>query len=110
MNITHIWGSFYNILIAVLYSSGVFYVRRDLANFTKHRVLDLGVGTDVVCLGPKPLHATPLFVYNRIKVQDKFFDKYQACLDSDFIQVIVNLTIGVVDIISDQKMVRLWKL
>ena len=67
--------------------SGMFYVDRELANFTKHRVLDIGVGADVVCLGKKPLHATPLFVFqaNQMrKGEHRIFDLYQVILIFEF--------------------------
>ncbi|KAL5269857.1 hypothetical protein ACHWQZ_G003359 [Mnemiopsis leidyi] len=68
-------------IVVVTAGSGMFYVDRELTNLTKHRVLDMGVGADVVCLGSKPLHAAPLFVFQQQQIrkrEERIFDRYQV--------------------------------
>ncbi|CAF0810999.1 unnamed protein product [Brachionus calyciflorus] len=50
--------------------NGIYEVNRDLAKITKERVIDNGIGSDLVCLGEQPLHAVPLFKYDTIDAFD----------------------------------------
>jgi hypothetical protein len=54
--------------LAIVISPGMgeFYVDRQLTNITKQRVMDNGVGIDLICVGQEPLYAVPLFLVRTI--------------------------------------------
>lgn len=51
--------------------NGLFESSRELSKITKERVIDNGIGSDLVCLGEQPLHAVPLLKYDN---QEDGFD------------------------------------
>ncbi|CAL8081295.1 unnamed protein product [Orchesella dallaii] len=55
---------------------GVFEVDRELANVTMQRIIDNGVGSDLVCIGEQPLHAVPLLKFHNKASQPNNIDDY----------------------------------
>lgn len=53
-----------NSIVVVSPASGVFNVDKDLAGITYQRMMDNGIGSDMLSLGLPPLHIAPFFLYN----------------------------------------------
>ena len=53
-----------NSIVLVSPSSGVFEVDKGLAGITLQRMMDNGIGSDMLSLGLPPLHIAPFFLYN----------------------------------------------
>ena len=45
--------------------SGIFEVDWKMSQITKQRILDNGVGSDLICVGEQPLHAAPLLEFHQ---------------------------------------------
>lgn len=56
--------------LAIVISPGMgeFYVDRQLTNITKQRIMDNGVGIDLICVGQEPLYAVPLFLVRKYAI------------------------------------------
>jgi len=55
-----------NSIVVISPDGGVFEVNKTLAGITYQRMMDNGIGSDMVCLGRPPLHVAPFFLYNNI--------------------------------------------
>lgn len=54
-----------HLIIVVSAGNGVFNVAPPLMYLTEQSLIEKGIGCDLVCLTPPPLHIVPLFVYDK---------------------------------------------
>jgi len=52
-----------NSIVIVSPGQGVFEVNKGLAGITKQRMMDNGIGSDMLSLGVPPMHIAPFFLY-----------------------------------------------
>ena len=57
---------------------GVFENCRELIEITERRMLDYGIGTDIIFLTRQPLHAVPLFIYRENARENSPAPKYHV--------------------------------
>ncbi|XP_072033797.1 GATOR1 complex protein DEPDC5-like isoform X2 [Amphiura filiformis] len=51
------------VVVLISPGAGVFEVGKTLADITRLRMIDYGIGSDLVCLAEQPPHPVPLFIY-----------------------------------------------
>jgi hypothetical protein len=66
-------------LFVTVWNILLYQVDRDLTVITKQRIIDSGVGSDLICVGEQPLHAVPLFKMHS-KVSHSIFQQGIKCL------------------------------
>ena len=73
-------------LVVISPGMGLFEADRKLLLLTKRRLLDNGVGIDLLCLNSRPLHRVPLIIY-----KEDFQASSQASSDSNTGQIYYNI-------------------
>jgi len=65
--------------------AGVFEVNRELAAITKQRMMDNGIGSDMLSLSLPPLHVSPFFCYKEfetnINVDHEDVSDWKSCVE-----------------------------
>ena len=65
--------------------AGVFEVNRELAAITKQRMMDNGIGSDMLSLSLPPLHVSPFFCYKEfeanINVDHEDASDWKSCVE-----------------------------
>ena len=54
-------------IIVISAGSGHFEVEHRLSKITQQRLIDNGIGCDLVCCGSPPLHTVPIFTYVHLR-------------------------------------------
>lgn len=60
-------------IVVISPGCGVFEVNKGLAEITYQRMMDNGIGSDMLSLGLPPLHIAPFFLYNVSKNAEEYF-------------------------------------
>ena len=64
-----------NSIVMISPSSGVFRVKGALSSITKQRMMDNGIGMDMVSLADPPLHTAPIFIH---RAPYQRFERYEV--------------------------------
>ena len=71
-----------NSIVIITAGNGVFEISKNLAGITKQRMMDNGIGSDMLSLGLPPLHVAPFFLYKEKGTSSaeeiQGFDDWQA--------------------------------
>jgi len=57
-----------NSIVIITPGNGVFEIEKNLAGITKQRMMDNGIGSDMLSLSLPPLHVAPFFLYKEKSV------------------------------------------
>jgi len=63
-----------NSIVMISPSPGIFRVQTKLSKITKQRMMDNGIGMDMVSLASPPLHTIPLFIHRQINTLNENYE------------------------------------